>query len=307
MSKIEMKVLIIGIPYFAKKIANNLQAYNDNIAFISLDTSNKIVDKIRYIYHIFGATTIYQIGGSSYLGGALGLANLFKKRIVLHWVGTDVLKAEEKIKTQKANKAFLEYAEHLSEVEWIKAELNKLGIKSKQVQIACIDLPDSSEISFPNEFSILTYMTPGREDFYGLKKIVALAERFPEVKIKIVGISAYNSKLPKNIEIKGWVSDMKKEYLNCSLFLRLPEHDGLAFSVLEALSFGRYVGYSYPIEGAEFITDFNSLENLVINLRKRHSLNNIKLNLKGINFIKNNFQKESVLRELKNNLIKTKN
>jgi hypothetical protein len=306
MSKTEQKILVIGIPYFARKLAKNLQELNSDVSFIALDTSKTFLDKIRYVYHIWSAKTIYQIGGNAYLGGALRFAYLLRKRLVFHWVGTDVLMAQGNFKNHTANIKFLEYVEHLCEVHWIQEELNELGIFPQIMQIACIDQIDNLPTSFPEQFSILTYMTPGREEFYGLSKIVALAEQFPNIKIRIVGISTYHSKLPSNIEIRGWVSDMKKEYLDSCLYLRLPEHDGLSFSVLEAMSLGRYVGYSQRLEGTEQVTDFDSLIKLIISLKEKHSLGELSLNFEGINFVKNNFQKDSVLKELKKYLTQVK-
>lgn len=34
----------------------------------------------------------------------------------------------------------------------------------------------------------------------------------------------------------GWVNNMGDEFKKCSVFLRFVEHDGLAFSVIEALN-----------------------------------------------------------------------
>lgn len=292
------KVLIIGLPFFAKKLAKNLKDLNPIDSFIPLDTNKIFLDKIKYVFHILTADTIYQIGGNAYLGGALSLAYFLRKRIVFHWVGTDVVMAKENFRLNTANKKFLGHVEHLCEVSWIKDELEEINVFPKIMQLACFDQFDESSFSFPEKFKILTYMTPGRETFYGLNYIVVLAQKIPDVTITILGISSYHLELPKNIVIGGWVQDMKKEYLDTCLYLRLPEHDGLSFSVLEALSFGRYVGYSQNLEGTEYIENLDLLVSYVGRLKNIHETKGLQLNFEGINFVKKNFPKDVVAKQL---------
>ncbi|GLI36674.1 hypothetical protein KI811_13995 [Geobacter hydrogenophilus] len=275
-----MNVIITGLPFFANKIANGLSKFNhqDHYKFVNIDGS--LVDKFNYIANLVKADLLYIIGGDNKFGFTLFFAFLLRKRIVMHWVGTDVLVARENFQAGKSSQFLVKYSRHLCEAGWIQQELREIGIDAKVAQIACIELAPESELSFPNEFSILTYIGRGREDFYGMKKIIEIARTFPDIAIRVIGIDSYWSEeeLPANIQLVGWVDDTREEFLRCVVYLRLTEHDGLSFSVLEALSFGRYVGYSYEVEGVRQVTDHASLVNFI----KEH-LNNFRRGALAIN------------------------
>jgi hypothetical protein len=52
----------------------------------------------------------------------------------------------------------------------------------------------------------------------------------------------------------GYVQDMASVYRQHSIYMRLTHHDGLAHSVIEALSFGRQVVWTYPLQGVTHVT-----------------------------------------------------
>ena len=115
-------------------------------------------------------------------------------------------------------------------------------------------------------------MAKGREEFYGIEKLLRLASDFPDIEIKIVGISEYYKSAPANVKFLGWVENMDEQYQNCVLYLRMPEHDGLAFSVLEALANGRYVGYSYEFDNVFFIKNYTELSRVVKGIKNSFEL-----------------------------------
>ncbi|HAT29419.1 MAG TPA: hypothetical protein DCW29_00780 [Janthinobacterium sp.] len=276
-----MKILILGLPYFAAKLAGDLAAVDRDNRYVAVDTARGWRGQLACLWHMLSARTVYLIGGSTERGGALRLAMLLNKRIVMHWVGTDVLNARARCRAGTADAALLAASRHLCEVAWLREELLEVGIDAAIAQIACFDDGATAPAPWPARFSLLSYMGKGRERFYGMDKLIELAKAFPDVPLRIAGIAEYGEALPPNIQLLGWVGDMARQYRDCVLYLRLPEHDGLAFSLLEALAAGRYVGYTYAYPHATAIATPDELQRLVADLRARHEAGTLAPNTAG--------------------------
>jgi hypothetical protein len=221
----------------------------------------------------------------------------------MHWVGTDILNAHKIHKAGQIDNNLIKKTKHLTETEWLQTELHEIGIKAKIVALGGYSECMSPLPVLPKTFSIFSYIGKGREKFYGIDKIISLANTFPHIPIRIAGISEYHESLPANIKLLGWIKDMNKEYIDCVVFLRLPEHDGLAHSVREALIIGRYVGYTYAFNHTSKITDMNDLVNFIENLQEHYNKGLLDINLAGSNFIHREFSLEKVSNTLINELI----
>ena len=88
---------------------------------------------------------------------------------------------------------------------------------------------------------------------------------------------------------------MREEYRNCVLYLRLPEHDGLSFSVLEALSHGRYVGYSHRLPNTYFIDSFARLKDVVRDLYDAFKRGGLGVNHPGAEYVRSQHNRHVVL------------
>lgn len=293
-----MKVILVGIPYFANKISKNLTAADNKNIYLAIDASAGLWQKVCYVWQMISAKVLYQVGGSHICGGTLRLAMLLNKQIVMHWVGTDVLLAHKAYKAGAVDADLIRRTKHLCEVDWIQKELLEAGIQAEIAQIACFEDKISAARPLPEKFSILSYMGKGREKFYGIDQLIELAQSFPDIPIRIAGISEYSEPLPSNIHLLGWVKEMATEYHDCVLYLRLPEHDGLAFSVLEALSYGRYVGYVYTFPGTNRVADIGELHSLVKGMLERHSMGLLDINIDGYKFISENYTRKKVMQTL---------
>lgn len=163
------------------------------------------------------------------------------KRIVLHWIGTDVLELSHingRILSKLINK-------HCTQAPWLVEELREKGIEAEWVpflsplNIGCEPLP--------KRLTVLVYfggISGRRHEFYGSREVVLLAQTLPGVNFHIVG-DLNEDTIPKlpNVHFYGRVphEEMYKMYDRCTVLLRLTKHDGLSLMVLEALSRGRYV------------------------------------------------------------------
>lgn len=292
-----MKIIIVGMPYFASKLKLQFEKYDLNNTYIFLDTFYKKKDKLKYIYHITNADLLYMIGGGVNNSKTIDIALLLKKTIVLHWSGTDVLKAAEEILSNRHNPKYINKIIHLCEVDWIKEELLELGIQAKILPRTTFETPRHYQINRSTELKVLLYINKARPLFYGIDNLIYLAKDFPHVEFRVAGIDDYPD-IPSNIQLLGWLKSMNKEYEYCSVYIRMPKHDGIAYSVIEALGYGKIVlrNKKFP-----FCQDFNSypdlkqkFESIVMKFHQKY----IPPNLLAIDFITSEFNEENVINNL---------
>ena len=290
-----MKIAIIGNSYFGNILAEQLNKYDTNNEYVFYNTSEKRIDKIRFLLNLPLVNTVYSVSASISEGGALQMAMKFRKKIVQHFIGSDVLTAVEDFKNFRVNNDLVEASKFLCEVDWIKSELADIAIEAYVVSIAIYD----KEIR-PKEFekfTVLTYMSQGKEKFYGIDDFIKLAKMFEDVEFKIAGITSYSESLPKNIKLLGWVN-MDDEFQANTCYIRNAKHDGLAFSILEALGYGRVVLYNYNFPYTHYFESFDELIRKVSKFKEEFASGKLSVNYEAIEYIKTQYSKEKVLGNL---------
>lgn len=287
-----MKIVIMG----NKIDMNFLSTYlsNRNINFIKLEYYERsiwnivgLLKKILWgdIIHIL-SLKLNGIEGFVWLAIFLFL-KILRKNVILHWMGTDVLTLSPMF-GMFASKVV---NQHLAYSTWLVAELKEKNIKSTWLPI----IPPLKELScnpLPDQFTVLLHLggSETKIDFYGHKQLEQLIEEFPEIRFLIVGRIADKDKINShNIQYYGLIGydEMDKIHQMSSVLLRITEHDGLSFMVLEALGRGRYVIWSqkfphclYAKKTSEVITHLMKLKNI-------NQINSI-----GHDFIVNNFDND---------------
>ncbi len=290
-----MKVLIVGLPYFSRIIQKDLASFDHENSYVSCDTYYSRWGKIKYVLHLLTADLVYSINGAADDSGSLSLARRLGKKVILQWVGTDVLKVTKKLKIGMGRK-LIDHAIHFTEAPWLQEELKNINITSNILPLCGMLLPQTEvlEKTF-SKFSVVSYIGKGREEFYGMSRIIEFAKRFQEIEINIVGIDKYDIPIPDNIRLLGWVSDLPNELKKHTLFLRLTEHDGLPNTILEALSLGLYIGWIYGYPGVHNVSDTTSLFKYVSELQKKQREGSLMRNELGIKFVRETYAKPLVL------------
>ena len=294
----KMKVIILGLPQFAKKLASNLSLYDTSNKYIALNTYYNHWDKLRYCFHLLSADAVYSLNGTISYSKALSMALKMKKKVLMHWVGTDVISAQNDYTRNKVNDKYVSEVKHFCEVNWIKEELKEIGINAEIVNFVTFEKEISTNVAFPKSFSILTYIGKNREEFYGINEIIVLAKRLPDIPVNVVGIKEYHEVLPPNINLLGWVNNMDDLIEFSVVCLRFPFHDGLSSFILEALAKGRHIVYKYDYPNCNKAEDLDSLIDTVKNLKKSFDEKKLDINKEGIVFILNNFNKDYILGKL---------
>lgn len=289
-----MKVLIVGLPYFAKNLKRDLTEFDPSNKYYFLDTYYNKWDRIKALFLIPRMDVVYSINGTLGTSKVFDLALKLKKKLMITWVGTDVLKAK---KLKEVNQAFLNKANHYCEVEWIQQELLELKVNAKVLNF--FNFKETKKPSFPegNQLHVLSYISKGREDYYGWNEVLEAAKQLPEVQFTIVGTDKEEN-LPENLKCLGWVEDMDAQFENCHCTIRFVEHDGLSGFVLESLYRGKYVVYSEKLNHCLHAKSTEDIIEKLKNLSDSLNQQTLSINSSGIEFVKENFNTDFILSEL---------
>jgi len=297
--KKQMKILIIGLPYFAQKLQKELSSYDKDNAYIFLNTHYKKTDKIKYLLHLINTDIIYIHGGLICCSELIDIALKFNKRIIMNWAGSDVLKAKEIL--YKKNYNYINNIEHYCVAPWLQEELKDININAKLLDITVAPNYKKKLSKTFKELSVLSYISKDKPMFYGIDIIIKLANYFPNIKFRIAGIKHHNE-IPTNLTLLGWI-DMEEEYIKNPIFIRTPKHDGMPFSVIEALSYGRVVFYNHKVPFVNYFQNFEDLKNQFQKVVDDFEQGKLTINYEAIEYVKKEFNKEKIL----NNLIKVFN
>lgn len=190
--------------------------------------------KIDIVYWVFAPNNLK----------AFLLAKLFRTKIVLHWIGTDVFFATQ----DKDNYKRIAKAADLNLVcyDGLRKELNGIGIDALTVPIVPYNI-NLNSAKTPNHHKVLVYMPTNREDWYGYNTIMTVAKAFPDIEFLIVANSNHDLFSNKNITSLGHLSheEMDKLYDQISIVLRCTKHDGYSMSIIEGLSKGKTVIWNH--------------------------------------------------------------
>ena len=290
-----MRILLISFDTQKEQLKNMLD--NSDIEVLELNNNKgKIKKLIESIRKIIKSDIVY-IGYGCYKRNIyLYLAKIFNKKVISHWIGTDVLLAKE---NKNFNKV-LKYIDcNLTCSPVLKEELKEIGINAIEMPI----VPNWNNTNYselPVKHSVLVYMPEKKEEFYGLKYVKYAAETYPELKFYIVANDNDILNL-KNVQFLGRISHekMEKLYDKITILLRMPKHDGLSLMLLEALIKGKEIIYSYKFPYTQYASseeevsdkineiiqkqpEFNKLGHQYV--LKNYNTNNIKENLKKVLF-----------------------
>jgi hypothetical protein len=288
-----MNIVVNGLPYFSKKLVDDLQAFAPQHRFRFYDTYNSKFAQFRFAWALRKADLVLSMNGVSDPSGSMDWAVKMKKKIWFNWVGTDVTLAIERFNKGTIYRKYIDQAVHYTDSSWLQHELKSAEIYTGLIPYKWLDVEQ-----FTNEFNriqVYSYLGKNREDFYGWQTIREIALAHPEIPFIIAGSDGVGIiDIPKNVQFKGWLNDKEMKVLRDSspIFIRLAEHDGFALSVLEALSAGNEVIWKYPHPLCHQLSNVQEDFNEVVALVKARNLERNKVN---IAYIAKNFQRDVVL------------
>lgn len=291
-----MRVLITGLPMFAKQHAKHLSEKDPGNKYLFFDTYQSKWEQLRFLLHLPFCNLVISMNGVTDKSGILDWVLFFKKKLVLQWMGTDCMLAVERFNAGTISRKYTDYAINASDIEWLADEL-------KIAQIPTISLPfkfseiENQPVERYEEMSVVTYVAQNRQIFYGLDWVISAANAFPDIPFEVYGMDSPELECPENMIFKGWQPThiFREAVLQSPIFLRFTEHDGFSISVIEALSTGAEILFTHP---SEFTTLVNAKDLVVPEMQKaidRVRNRDLKPDLETRNASLKHFNKETVL------------
>jgi O-antigen/teichoic acid export membrane protein len=298
LSRKKPAALVCGIPLFASRAAALLRSAGWN-AFLSSDQSgySRWLTRLRFARTLLSTPfvgVVYQLGGPTVSSRLLGACRLFKRPIVLHWLGSDVLQmADPSVRAQVARQHDSGLITDWTCAPWLVDELAPIGVRAQFVAPNFVRNGTSQPLpSAP--LTVLVYLPDERFDFYGGQMVLALADRFRGMRFIVVGGKGKGVSYPENMTFLGWQLDMNRVYDNCHVLLRMAQHDGLSFMVVEALNHGRHVIWNYKYPGAVFASTKEDVVREFLSLQERLRTGSLSLNWEGRVQVQDEFNEAAV-------------
>lgn len=295
------RVLVHGLPYFSQMFAELMSGDGWEFRFFP-DTG--IINLAALAWELCACDIAYQIGGRSTVGKFLWAAKRLKKRkIVMHWAGSDTLDERGIVALGKADPWVKKEIHHWAESDWMVREVEELGLPCARVPLPSAKMPNKAT-PLPQKFSVLVHV-PAVElgMLYGLDRILQVAGSLPQIPFVLVGLKFGTiGPTPKNLRTYGRVGDLLEVYRAATVLWRPVRHDGLSFMVREALGHGRYVLYSYPFPGCVQVQGAEDARREILRLFELHESGQLKINETGERVVAESYSKHHLKRQILNRL-----
>ena len=298
------RILILGLPYFGKMLAEDLGTLGWRAEFLP-HPGRSAAGWARVARAAVRADIVYLIGSRIDRNSPQDrLLRLRRRPTVIHWVGTDVQIAAEEHRKGNVSLRVAERPFHWCDAPWLVAELRTIGVLSEYVSLP-IPIETAPAPPLPEQFRVLLYYPVDafdREVFDG-ETILRLPEVFPETQFTLIPSPPETlPALPPNVDARGWIDGLDGVYRESTVVVRLTSHDGQSFMVAEALSRGRYVIWTHPMPGCIRAEGFQQVEDALRQLLTKHNAGELNLNQSGRRHVLERFGKGKPLRELDDRL-----
>lgn len=291
------RILVGGLPFFGRMLAGLLDGDEWQARYVDSAGTHPQA-WLSTARALRTADLVYLIGGQVQRWSRPDwLVRLGRRPVVMHWVGSDVTFARSVFSGRRVSRALITAPRHWAEAPWTAGELRELGIEAEIVPLTSTRTPVEPR-PLPADFTVLTYLPATRPDFYGRPAVMRLAAESLEIRFLVVGSDGEGWDAPANVEFLGWRQDMDSVYARASVLLRLPEHDGLSFMVLEALAAGRYVIWNHPLEGVTQVSSEDAARVALRRLLARHHSGQLLFNDAGRSMAHEQYAPERVRREI---------
>ena len=278
------RVLVHGLLYVGRMFAELMDGNGWDFRYYPDHGIHNLASMARDLHE---CDLVYQIGGRVTLGKFLHAAKfLKKKKLIMHWAGSDVMGQRRELERGAANPWVMRNVHHWAVSEWLADEVGELGLPCEWVPLPPGNVPERPS-PLPKDFSVLVYMPDARRsELYGLDRILQVARQLPEIPFELVGL--YHGRIddpPGNLRIHGRIPDLAQFYKRASVVWRPTRHDGLSFMVLEGLGYGRHVLWSYAFPGCVQVTDVADARDAIARLHAKHKEGRLGINQEGVQVI----------------------
>ena len=244
---IRVRIGFVGLPRLCRTLANQLSDYG-------LDTR----DYSGKTTLATGADIIHEIYAGS--GGPITLAKPAGKKVVRHWIGSDVLEYTGR-RPAGLQMRVLKLPGALNALTTAHASIwhnlqEELPFASTVLPITTEEYASAKPAGKPLN-KVLCYSGGGREWKYGLDYILETAALCPQLEFRVSSCTGTRLPVPPNVKLLGQLNaaQLDAEYASSLALYRPSRHDGLPGMVLEALARQIPVMYSQELPHC---TQYNS-------------------------------------------------
>ncbi len=295
------RIVILGLPHFGEMLAALLSERGWEAAYHP-HPGRDLMGWLRLAPALARADIVYLISTRVDIGSPQDrFLHVRRRPVVVHWVGTDVLIALEEHAKQNISTRLVEAPHHWCDAPWLVDELRPMGIRAEYVPLP-IPVLEAEPSPLPAQFRALMYLPVDAFDreVFDMETLLRLPVELPEVEFILIPSPAESlpQPLPANLQTPGWVNDMDTLYSEVSAVVRLVSHDGMSFMVLEALSRGRHVIYTYPVPHVLHASGFEAVAAAIRELAARHHAGTLTLNDEGRHYALSHFNRETLIDDL---------
>lgn len=279
----ERRAVVVGLNYFGRYIGQLLNKYSERWKLEVF--ANTRLGTMRALWRLRYADVLISFGGP---GPNAALSLVAHRRgipVIVIWAGTDVLGAAENPFDLEVTKR--QASVDLAGAPWLAEELRAIGVPALYQPIVSAELPARIN-PLPAQFTILTYLPVPRRTFYGEERVYSIARKMRDARFLVIGNGGRNPNAPTNVEFLGWVDNVGPVIDASSVLLRLPEHDGPAMMVVEALARARHAVWTYPLPGVRAAATTEDAYDILTAMHDLHRRNELELNTAGRTYVAQN-------------------
>lgn len=292
----EPRVAVIGLPYFASRAARELRRVGIDARFVAHPGRSPRA-WAAMAASLARARAVYAMGSEVSVNSPLDLLARLRRPILMHWVGSDVVYALAAARRGRLSRRLVRHARHLADAPWLADELATIGVTARELPLP-VPAAIGGLLPLPPEFRVLVYLPGEFQADYRVDDTMEVVRSLSDVQFTLVG--GYRPQPLPNLEVLGRVPDMPAIYARVAAYLRLTHHDGMSHSVIEALSFGRYVFWDHELPGATtMVTNPAEAAEALRSLAARFASHSLAPNQTGAAYVRERFDPARVVADVR--------
>lgn len=190
-------------------------------------------------------------------------------RVLIHWVGTDIVRIKDWITPERKELLSRPKFVHLVEDERTRPE-----VAEHFPDVRVLPIPTANEFSLlplPERFSVAVYYPKHRHDFHYGDVLKGVIEAMPDVEFRLYHL--FGEAPDFKYDNMAWLGHLEgRRYpdmlARTSCMLRLSQHDGRPFSIVEAAIMGRRFITNFDMPFTHRVPDVPTVEDVVKVLRE---------------------------------------
>ncbi|MGV3629943.1 MAG: hypothetical protein ACO1O6_01980 [Bacteroidota bacterium] len=290
-----MRVIVTGLAYFSTQLVEGLSGSDPKNSYTFINTYTSFWGKIKFMLLLPFTRVVISFNGPTDKSGSLDWVIRLRKKLVIQWMGTDAQHAVQRLENKTIDRKYIDYASaHFVDFSILEHDVARLGIQPEWLNFKTLE-SHGAEKNY-DELMVLSYVPHNRQSYYGMPWICELAAENPDIIFTLIGLSESEFETTPNMRLLGWTPEEETRELmrTHAVFLRLTEHDGFSLSVLQAMSFGAEVCWTFPYEKTHYTPDLEILKSTFTAVCDQINARNLAPNTEVRNFVLSSFKKENV-------------